>query len=157
MTTPLIIPPPPERYAQDNETAFRSALQAWGQWVASIVGRLANPPSGFYTPTLFNTTNISASTAYTCQWLRVGNSITVSGKVDVTPSATVDTVLGISLPMASALSAQEQCAGTAAATQAAGEVAAVVGDTVNDRAKMMWVATVTFNHNMFFTFTYAVL
>lgn len=113
--------------------------------------------SGTYTPTLFNTTNISASVAYACQWMRVGNVVTVSGKVDVTTTATVATLLGISLPIASALTAAEQCAGTAAATQYAGESAAIIGDAANDRASMSWITVVAGNHNMFFTFTYVIL
>src|SRR5438552_1367658 len=40
-----------------------------------------HPQSGSYTPRLTNVANLSASTAYTCQWMRVGNTVTVSGKV----------------------------------------------------------------------------
>jgi hypothetical protein len=58
--------------------------------------------SGTYTPTLSNTTNIAASAAFVCQYQRVGNVVTVSGRVNITPTAaSVASELGISLPIAS--------------------------------------------------------
>lgn len=120
-------------------------------WVASFGA------SGAYTPTLFNTTNLAASTAYVCQYLRVGNTVTVSGKVDVDPTAAGSTVLGISLPVASNLSAAEQCSGTAAAIAIAGQCAAILGDAANNRALMQWIAVDTTNQAMHFSFTYLVI
>lgn len=114
--------------------------------------------SGTYTPTLFNTTNMAASTAYTCQWVRTGTMVSVSGKVDVDPTAGgISTVLGISLPIASLLSAPEQLAGVAFAPGIAGQGAAMVGDHINDRAQMQWISGDITNQPMFFTFSYTVL
>src|SRR5687767_7463770 len=48
---------------------------------------------GSYTPTLFNTTNVAASTAYECGWLRVGNRVTVYGLVDIDVTSAAATVL----------------------------------------------------------------
>lgn len=57
--------------------------------------------SGTYTPTLTNVVNISASTAYQAQYLQVGNTVTVSGRVDIDPVVTATaTQLGISVPVA---------------------------------------------------------
>lgn len=54
--------------------------------------------SSTYTPTLSNTTNVTSSTAYVCQGTRVGVNVTLSCRVDVTPTApTTTTLLGISL------------------------------------------------------------
>src|SRR3989304_507028 len=70
---------------------------------ASIAERLS---SGVYPPTLTNTTNIAASTAYECQWMRIDSVITVSGKFDVDPTtAATVCVLGLSLPGASNMGA----------------------------------------------------
>jgi hypothetical protein len=112
--------------------------------------------AGIYTPTLFNTTNVSASTAYSAQYIRVGSSVTVSGRVDVDPTAAVATLLGISLPIASALANDNECAGVAASPVAAGESAAIEGDVANGRASLRWVAVDLTNHRFFFTFTYRV-
>ena len=37
---------------------------------------------GVWTPTLTGVTNIAASTAYECQWLKVGSTVTFSGKLE---------------------------------------------------------------------------
>jgi hypothetical protein len=114
--------------------------------------------SGEYTPTLYNTANLDASTAYKCQWMRVGNVVHVSGKVDVNPTAGgVSTQLGISLPVASNFDQEENCAGTAFAIAVAGQGAAILAETTNDRAFLMFVSADTSNRAMFFTFTYLVI
>lgn len=114
--------------------------------------------AGTYTPTLTNVANLDASTAYQCQYMRVGNTVTVSGRVDIDPTlAATSTQLGISLPVASALSATNQLAGTAAASSVAGQVAAILGDATNDRATLQYVSSDVTNQPMYFTFTYQVL
>lgn len=125
---------------------------------AAITTALANITSGTYTPTLTNTTNVAASTAYQCQYLRVGSTVTVSGRIDVDPTtASVDTLLGISLPIASNFGGSEDCAGAAAASGIVSESAAINADSVNDRAQMIWVTASDANHAMFFSFTYQVI
>lgn len=113
--------------------------------------------SGTYTPTLFNVTNIDASTAYVCQYMRVGNVVTVSGKVDIDQTAAVAYELGLSLPIASNFSASEQCAGTAVGVTAADDALWILGDTTNDRASFQAAATSTSNHSHYFTFTYQII
>ena len=59
-----------------------------------------NVYSGTYTPTLTNVTNVAASTAYKCQYMRVGNVVTVSGAVSIRPtSSSGDTQLTMSIPV----------------------------------------------------------
>jgi len=122
----------------------------------AAITELERTASGTYTPTLFNDTNISASTAYQCQYLRVGNTVTVSGRVDVDPTAGGTTQLGISLPIASNFGGSEDCAGNAFAS-AVVEGAAIVADTTNDRAAMLWVPVSISNHDLWFTFTYQII
>lgn len=114
--------------------------------------------TGTYTPTLTNTTNIAASTAYVCQWMRVDNVITVSGKVDIDVTAAGNALLGMSLPVASALTTDIQAGGTfvsnAAATPEAG---CIFADGTNDRASFKFIAVNTANNTFFFSFTYLVL
>lgn len=116
--------------------------------------------SGKYTPVLTNVANLDASTAYECQWLRVNDVVTVSGKVDVDPTApAAATQLGISLPpfAPSNFAAAEQCAGAAAASAIAGQVAAIRADAANDRAEMVWTAGDITNQPMYFSFTYRMI
>lgn len=114
--------------------------------------------AGVYTPTLTNVANLTASTAYECQYMRVGNTVTVSGKVDVDPTITVTlTQLGISLPIASNIGAAEDCSGVAFASGIAGQGAAIIGDAANNRAEMDWIAGDVTNQPMYFSFSYQVI
>lgn len=113
--------------------------------------------SGTYTPTLTGVANVDATTAFTAQWSRSGDTITVSGKLEVDPTViTTVTQVGISLPVASALSAEEQLGGAGAA-KAIAESAAISGDATNDRGQIEFVSTGIANHTITFTFTYRVL
>lgn len=113
--------------------------------------------SGTYTPTLTNVANLDGSTAYAAQYSRVGNTVTVTGKVDVDPTAGASTQLGISLPIASNFANAQECAGVAFASGIAGQGAAIQGDATNNRAEMVWVAVDTTNQSMFYTFSYQVI
>lgn len=114
--------------------------------------------SGTYTPTLTNVTNIAASTAYVCQFMRVGNVVTVSGRVDIDiTTASIACELGISLPIASTLSTDEQCSGVAASHAVASLCGRVSGDIAANRAQLRWIATADVaNRAWSFTFTYLV-
>ena len=137
------------------------------EWtLLDILSRLdkleSNPPeasSDLYTPTLFNVTNVDGSTAYECQWLRVGNIVTVSGRVDIDPTAAAPTAteLGISLPIASALTAGTQLAGTGWSLNVSSQGGPVLADTVNDRASYQFLAQSVANAANFFIFTYQIL
>lgn len=114
--------------------------------------------AGVYTPTLTNVANLAASTAYQCQYMRAGSVVTVSGKVDVDPNlAATSTQLGISLPIASAIAAAEDCAGVAFASGIAAQGAAILGDAANGRAQMQWVSGDITNQPMYFIFSYRVI
>lgn len=113
---------------------------------------------GTYTPTLTNVLNITASTAYVCQYLRVGPIVHVSGKVDIDPTAAAAiTRLGMTLPIASNFANSEQLAGTANSISIVSECAGIFGDTTNDRAQFNWITTTGTNNSYYFTFTYQVL
>lgn len=118
-----------------------------------------NGESGTYTPTLTNGANVAASTASVCQYLRIGNTVTVSGRVDVDPTAAAGTAteLGISLPIASAFASATQCAGVAASDVAASMVAQISADAVNDRASMAFLSQSATNDDWYFTFTYLIV
>jgi hypothetical protein len=114
--------------------------------------------AGIYTPTLTNDANLSASTAYSCQYIRVGGVVTVSGRVDIDPIASAtDTRLGISLPIASAFANVHECAGCGVSPGVSGQCAAVVADVANGRATLQWLSADVAAHSLDFTFTYRVL
>lgn len=113
---------------------------------------------GTYTPTLFNTTNVAASTSYEAWWTRIGNLVTVYGTVDIDPTAAAPTatVLGISLPIASNLGNTTQGTG-----QAVNDNFNVVGlmysDAANDRMALAFNATNGNNQGFRYTFRYKIV
>jgi len=117
--------------------------------------------SGTYTPTLTNTTNISASTAAVCQYMRVGNTVTVSGQVSgitMTAAGPTNTVLRMTLPVASNLSAVRQLGGAGVfySSQARGTAISIYADA-GDVAEFNWLApTTTAGQTFTFSFTYLV-
>lgn len=114
---------------------------------------------GTYTPTLTNITNVTASTAFVAQYMRVGNTITVSGRVDIDPTAaTTLTQVDISLPIASDFVNTFQAGGIAFSSEVAGLGAAVAAETTNNRASILYTTgTDVANRSFSFSFTYLVL
>lgn len=123
--------------------------------VAADIASLAT--SGTFTPTLTNTTNVAASTAYQWQYLRVGDTVVASGPVDVDPTGAGQVVLGISLPVASNFGAIEDCSGGGNAIAVAGQSAGIYADTANNRATLEWIAVDTANRRMMCWMIYQVI
>jgi hypothetical protein len=64
--------------------------------------KASNLYSGTYTPTLSSIYNVTSSTAFVCQYMRVGNVVTVSGVINVTATATNTwTRISMTLPISS--------------------------------------------------------
>ena len=151
--------------ARKEITLNDAALTSGTLPVATTNGRLAdsaltstNLVGGTYTPTLNNTTNLDASTAFQCQYMRVMNTVTVSCKVEVDPTTTLtSTVLGIPLPVASNFGAEEDCAGSANASAIAAQGAAIRASAANDRCEMVWIAGDVTNQPMYMSFSYQVI
>lgn len=69
--------------------------------------------SGTYTPTISNTVNLDANTPRVCQWMRIGNVVSVSGGINLDPTTNgVETQWQISLPVASDFAQVWQLAGS---------------------------------------------
>jgi len=109
---------------------------------------------GTYTPVISNISNLSPVVASVAQWLRIGNVVTVSGKLVVDAIAAAAASLQMSLPVASNFTAEEQCGGTAST---GAETAAIGADSGTDLAFMDWVAVNTAAVAMRYTFTYQIL
>lgn len=156
-----------------NPTPTRFKIDPNGSWIlgtdpgttgevltsnGSAAAPTWNTNSGTYTPTLTNTANVAASTAYVTGWFRVGTMITVFGKVDidVTLSASTATELGLSLPVASNMTGEEDLGGTAISDSVASLAARIKGDATNDRASIVFKAISLTNDSYSFEFSYQV-
>lgn len=114
--------------------------------------------SGTYTPTLTNTTNITASTAYVCQYLRVVNVVTVSGQVDIDTAGAGAAELGMSIPVASDFAATRQCGGTATTITGTHNSAGIAADATNNRVSFKWDASGAGGSRAWhFSFTYLIV
>jgi hypothetical protein len=116
--------------------------------------------SGSYTPSLTNVTNITSSTASTLYYTRIGNVIAVFGRVNITATAVGNTLIGISLPVASTLTTNGQIAGmgaTVSATVANNTYGRINADTVNARAQFQLNSLQITDQTYAINFTYVVL
>jgi hypothetical protein len=115
--------------------------------------------AGTYTPTLTNTTNVAASTAHVCQYVRIGSVVIVSGSVSIDPTLAgpTDTVLGMTIPIASDFAATSQCGGTAQPADAVSECFGITADVANNRATFRGMATNTANREFSFIFAYLIV
>ena len=113
--------------------------------------------SGLYTPELTNDANITATISGECQWMRQGSVVTVSGKIQIDPIlANVMTSVGISLPIASNFTSENQAAGTWYAPVIAGQGAGIKADAAKNSAQLNTLPTDTANQSWFFSFTYSI-
>lgn len=115
--------------------------------------------SGQYNPVFSGVSNVtSVANEGLCQWFKAGNMVTVSGRFNVTPTATGATMVSISLPAAvsSNISAADQLAGNASPWMFDDNAGGILGHVASDTAHVSWVTKSTSPHNMVFSFTYIV-
>jgi hypothetical protein len=117
--------------------------------------------SGTYTPTLTNVTNVSSSTAFVCNYIRVGAIVYVSGfvTIDPTTAAGTSTELGISLPIASAFvgGAEASGVGVLANGTSMGDTGPIGPDVTNDRLALSFFANDLASRNWTFTAMYRIV
>lgn len=120
---------------------------------------LAVPTYGTYTPTLTDEQLLTSSTAYSCQYARIGDMVIVSGMVETTPSGISGLAvrLGISLPVASNLTAENQLGGSAANQGTNPTAARIHADSTNDRARLTFSSTGTGSITWSFCFMYRII
>jgi hypothetical protein len=112
--------------------------------------------SGTYTPTWTGLANVSSVTAFSCQYMRVGDTVTVSGWVTIDP--TVDntaTSLSFSLPINSNTSSVNYLNGTGV-TQGGGSAASLSGYGAN-YGEFEVVPSLATAVNYSFHFTYRIV
>ena len=114
--------------------------------------------SNTYTPTLTNVANLDGSTAYEMQYIRIGSTVSVSGRIDVNPTAAAGTFtqLGVSLPISSNIGDTSDVAGAGSAA-AVLEGLAVTGDAANNRAEVQFAAQSTADHGVWVVFNYQII
>ena len=115
--------------------------------------------AGVYTPTRSSETNLDANVTMTeAQYLRVGNTVTVSGRFTADPTLTATvTNFEIDLPVASNIGAAEDLAGVAFCGSIAAMGAEIIGVVANDTAQIQWISSDVTSQSWSYTFTYQVI
>jgi len=117
--------------------------------------------SGTYTPALTNVTNVATSTNSACQYMRVGNTVTVSGQVVIDPTtANTNTVLEMALPISTTFASSRNCAGSGSSfstTIYGGNNIAIIGNSSANTAVFRLYPAGAASESYTFTFTYQVL
>lgn len=133
-------------------------VNAQGQLTAAGSAAIPALAAGTYTPTLTSGANIASSAVSgTCQYMRVGNVVTVSGYIAITPTAAAtDTYLFMSLPIASDITADFQLGGTGACFNIQ-QSAGISGDAVTNAALFRYISVGTGAGGFSFLFTYRIL
>jgi hypothetical protein len=140
------------------QTGTSSVITTSGNITATGTISAANLLSGTYTPTLTNTTNIGTSTPYVTGYFRVGNSVTVYGKVDIDATAAggAATELQMSLPISTNMASEEDLGGSATSDAVASLNAKIKADATTDRASFVFKALSITNDSYSFSFTYQI-
>lgn len=129
--------------------------------VTSPAATDGNVFSGTYSATQVSTnTNVDTVTFGSCQYMRVGNVITVSGQIGIdATTAALDTIVRMAIPVASTFSSARQLAGAGVAFTSpyAANSLAILADTTNFCAELRARPSVNTNLNYNFSFTYQVI
>jgi hypothetical protein len=131
-------------------------MQYNGSWKAlshtTDIPIVPNHTEGTYTPTLFNTTNVSASTAVVTYYTRSGDMIQVWGYVNITPTAGITlTEMGLEIPIASTIT-EGSLSGTASSED--NTTVRIRGDATNGRAMFRFTPASNSDTRYSFHYTY---
>lgn len=114
--------------------------------------------SGVYTPTRSAESNLDANAIPTeAQYIRVFNTVTVSGRFTADPTAAGAASFQMTLPVASNLGAAEDAAGVAFCGGIAGQGAEIIGVAATDTVKVQWIAVDTTSKVWSYSFTYQII
>lgn len=156
-------PPATERDVEEATSAAVSThegeLDPHPQYATdAALAALPTLAHGTYTPVLTPGGNVDAATPFECMYSRVGDVVTVAGRVsiDATAGATLTTVT-LSLPIASDLQTLDDLMGSGAANFTTSHVPArIIGDAANDAATFTCSPPTGAVSNYAFTFVYRV-
>lgn len=126
---------------------------------ANPIASIPTLAHGTYTPTLANIANGNVLTASVCQYHRVGSVVTVSGKFNASvTTGTTQTVISLTLPIASALANDNECGGAGGGYNATAVIPLYVNaEPTNNVARVIFVPPNTTARDYWFSFTYRII
>jgi hypothetical protein len=139
---------------------FDITARNWARKALNLLSSVPTLSSNTYSPSATGVTNVTTVTPQTAQYSRNGSTVTVSGRVDVTATATGNTTFRMTLPVASNFASTGELAGGAfyaTNTVANNSFARISADTTNDEASFAFNSTVNTSASWFYHFTYTVI
>ena len=124
-----------------------------------INGVADNIKSGTYTPTSQDYANVTSATNYTAQYMRVGNVVTVSGKISTTSTAAATlSYFTLSLPITSSFTTEQQAAGhgTLKSLQTSDKDAVIYAGTGSNKVQFTYYTALAGASDIFYHFTYLI-
>jgi hypothetical protein len=92
------------------------------------------------------------------QYIRVGNTVTVSGRFTADPTTSGSTTsFEITLPISSNIEAAEDVAGVANSSAVGDGTVEIFGVAANDTAKFQWIPTTEDSQTYSYIFSYQVI
>ena len=141
-------------------TSDRARANHTGTQVMATISDLPTLTATTYTPVRSAEVNLDANVTPTdAQYLRVGNTVTVSGQFTADPTTTLTTTsFELTLPVSSNIGQIYHVGGTAATgTVAGGEPIAISGSVANNTAVFTWVCVTTASQTWSYTYTYQII
>lgn len=149
--------------ASSFEEGLESKLGKNDSFPASQLSGMVPPASGgvvvgrYDSNPLILITNLAGAGVDFLYYMRSGDTVTVFGRFQVTPTAIgVNTELGFQLPILSYFTFDYQCAGSAY-SPTVNQGAAIMADVGNNRAKLKFLSTTNITFDLFFTFGYVII
>lgn len=127
--------------------------------VATTNGRLTDGiiiTASTFTPTFGDLTNCTVS-GFSATYLRVGSAVTVSGRVDINPTATGLVSFSSTLPISSTFTGGGEAGGTAAAADGVAEAVAIGPFDPNTKVLFTYTTTVISDRVFYYSYTYRIL
>lgn len=110
--------------------------------------------SSAYTPSLSAGSNVAASTPKSTNYTRVGNRVTVTGEIDIDPTAASAVYFELNLPVASNLANTFELSGVLVNE---GNIPGnILGEVTNNTAGFSFTPTSAANQGVYFTFGYQI-
>lgn len=114
---------------------------------------------GTFTPTFSGASNLDATPTATglSRYIRVGSTVTVSGRFSADPTAAGSAQFEMTLPIASNFADTNGLAGVAFCGAVAGQGAQIRSSGPNDTAVVTWIAVDLGNNAWCYTYTYTII
>jgi hypothetical protein len=145
---------------QDGKPNFLSGMfQRWLNFIQVQINlntsKLSSIYSGTYAPTATAVINVTNITTYQSQYMRVGNVVNVSGRIDFTTPALAYSQFTLSIPTAATFTAVENAGGNAT-TNFHQNSCFIFADSLTNNLKFETYATLTTQLTYFYTAQYLI-